>query len=65
MSVLSSNEQTLVEKWNGSSWKLVNSPNTSSSQYDFFGGVSCVSTSFCIATGDDYNGYDQTLIGRW
>jgi len=56
-----SNDQTLIEKWNGSTWNLVNSPNSSSTQNNHLGGVSCVSTGFCMATGRDRNASnDQT-----
>ena len=59
-------DQTLIEKWNRSSWKVVSSPNTSSTQANYLGEVSCVSSSFCMAAGAYYNGsYDQTLIEKW
>jgi len=60
------NDQTLIEKWNGSSWKVVSSPNTSSTQDNDLFGVSCVSTSFCMASGYYFNGTDlPTLIEKW
>jgi len=60
------NYQTLIEKWSGSAWSQVGSPNSSSTQDNFLGGVSCVSTSFCIAAGGYKNGTNlQTLTERW
>ena len=60
------NYQTLIEKWNGSTWSLVSSPNTSSTQGNYLNGVSCRSSSFCMAAGYYYAGtYDQTLTEKW
>jgi hypothetical protein len=60
------NYQTLIEKWNGSTWSLVSSPNTTSTQGNYLEGVSCASSSFCMAAGDYYNGTNyQTLIEKW
>src|SRR5437870_376813 len=36
---------TFTEHWDGSSWTLVPSPNTSLTQTNFLSGVSCVSTT--------------------
>ncbi len=61
-----SNDQTLIERWNGSTWSIVSSPNTSTTQNNDLNGVSCISTSFCMATYRAGNGSnDQTLIERW
>jgi hypothetical protein len=64
-------DQTLIEQWNGTSWSIVTSPNTSPTQDNMLFGVTCVSTSDCWAVGS-YNtgnptqsGVDQTLIERW
>ena len=59
--------QTLIESWNGSSWVVVISPNTSSTQNNVLNGVSCGSTSDCWAAGHylNDNGIQQTLIERW
>ncbi len=61
------NWQTLIEKWSAGSWTLVPSPNTSSTQDNFLkGGVSCVSSMFCMAAGYYLNGsINQTLIEKW
>jgi putative hemolysin len=59
-------DQTLIQKWTGSSWSLVSSPNRSSTQSNVLDAASCVSSSFCMAAGDYFNGSnDQTLIEKW
>src|ERR1019366_2474209 len=59
--------QTLTEKWNGSSWSIVSSPNTSTTQANVLSGVGCPSASFCLAVGDYTNsgGQAQTLTEKW
>ena len=58
--------QTLIEQWNGTTWSIVSSPNTSATQDNYLYGVSCTSASACTAVGDYYNGTDnQTLIEQW
>jgi len=58
--------QTLIESWNGSTWSIVASPNTSSTLSNSLAGVSCVNPTACFAVG---SGADstvvQTLIERW
>jgi hypothetical protein len=58
--------QTLIEAWNGTSWSIVPSPDTSSSQYNELDGVSCSGPSACTAVGFFFNGtQDQTLVEGW
>ncbi len=58
--------QTLVEEWSGTSWSIVTSSNTTTTQNNYLQGVSCTSTSFCMAAGYYYTGsYDQTLVLEW
>jgi hypothetical protein len=60
--------QTLIERWDGTSWSIVNSPNTSTADYNSLSGVTCVSGSECWAVGYYFtsdNFVDQTLIERW
>jgi hypothetical protein len=60
------NDQTLIEQWNGTAWSLVSSPNSSTTQHNFLNGVSCTSASACTAAGDYLSGsYVQTLIEQW
>ncbi len=61
-------DQNLVLTWNGSSWSLDSaaSLSTSSSQYNVLTGVSCASTSFCVAVGAYSNGtVNQNLVLTW
>jgi hypothetical protein len=60
--------QTLIERWDGTSWAIVSSPNTSTTDYNSLSGVTCVSASECWAVGYYFtsdNFVDQTLIERW
>ena len=60
--------QNLLLTWNGSTWSLDASASlsTSGSQYNSLNGVSCVSTSFCVAAGYYYNGNaTQNLLVAW
>jgi hypothetical protein len=58
--------QTLVEMWNGTSWSIVPSPNTSPAQRNFLEAVSCTGPSTCMAVGDYNNGTNiQTLAESW
>jgi hypothetical protein len=57
---------TLTEQWNGTSWSIVTSPNTSSTQHNYLLGVTCPSATQCWAVGEYINGAnDQTLIEQW
>src|SRR4029077_3734066 len=59
-------EQTLIERWDGSSWAIVPSPDTSATKTNFLSGVTCVSTSDCWAVGGaSTSSADQTLVERW
>ena len=58
--------QTLIEQWNGSSWEIVSSPNTSGTHNNRLNSVTCVSESDCWAVGSsDDTGAPQTLIEHW
>jgi len=60
------NERTLIERWNGSSWSLVASPNSAAGT-STLARVSCGSTSLCFAVGwvGPYLPAGQVLIERW
>jgi hypothetical protein len=61
-------DQTLIERWDGTSWEIVSSPNTSATDYNLLSGVTCVSASDCWAVGHYFtsdNFVEQTLIERW
>jgi hypothetical protein len=58
--------QTLIEHWNGSSWAIVNSPNTSTTQGNSLFGVTCASASDCWAVGNHWSSSGiLTLIEHW
>jgi hypothetical protein len=61
--------QTLIEHWDGKSWNLVVSPNTSTSDDNFLYGIACTSASQCWAVGNHSIvgtfGFAQPLIQRW
>ena len=60
------NEQTLIEQWNGVAWSIVTSPDTSATLENELDAVSCVTSSFCVATGYARNGtVAQTLVEQW
>jgi hypothetical protein len=60
-------EQTLIERWNGTSWNRVASPNPGgSSNSNELKGVAATSSTNAWAVGYYYNGTgEQTLILHW
>lgn len=57
--------QTLIETWNGTTWKVVPSPNEGpAAAYNYLDGVSCVSARDCTAVGT-YGNVSKTLIETW
>jgi hypothetical protein len=59
----SSDAQTLIETLSGTTWSITNSPNTSSSEDNHLYGVSCTSSTSCVAVGYYQAGsFEQTLI---
>jgi hypothetical protein len=62
----SSAEQTLVEHWNGMTWKIVASPNQPGLTDNGLTGVSCVSAIDCTAVGHWSNDVvGRTLVEHW
>ncbi len=58
--------QSLIEHWNGASWSIVSSPNTSGTQFNTLHDVTCVSAADCWAVGYSSTGSAyETLIQRW
>ncbi len=58
--------QTLIERWNGANWSIVPSPNTSTADDNELHGVSCLTTTFCIAVGyAEIGSTDQTVVEQW
>ena len=61
-------QQTLALRWSGTKWAQVSSPDPGKGQDNYLSGVSCTSTSFCMASGYYHNGTAgvwQTLTARW
>ena len=59
---------TLVERWNGTKWSIVASPNPVNSTDDRLSSVSCTSTTSCFAVGrygSNSLGVFRGLIERW
>ena len=56
---------TLIERWNGSVWAIVSSPNNSGDNILY--GVTCTSTLDCWAVGTYFNDdlFQRTLIEHW
>jgi len=56
---------TLIERWNGTSWTIVSSPNNPGTNNSLFG-LTCVSELRCWAVGSYQAGAEtQTLIEQW
>ena len=56
--------KTLIERWNGQTWKVVASPNPSTpGSNSELRAVSCTSASFCVAVGQYAT--TKTLIEHW
>jgi len=53
---------TLTERWNGTSWSVVSSRNPAGASNLELRAVSCISSTFCVAVGDDYQ---KTLAEHW
>ncbi len=58
---------TLVQHWDGSSWVIVSSPNTSPTRANILYGVTCLSASDCMAVGYSFNSgnFVETLTLRY
>ena len=62
---------TLVERWDGTSWAIIASPNTSTTQNNVLTGVTCVSAAAdCWAVGyyaasTGIGSVNKSLIERW
>ena len=62
-----SNDLTLAERWNGTSWKIQSTPNPVGASVSNLYGVSCTAAAACTAVGDHINaaGKELTLAERW
>ena len=58
--------QTLTERWDGSSWSRLSSPNADGTQGNFLSAVSCTSATFCMAVGAySSNGTSVRTLTAW
>jgi hypothetical protein len=58
----------LAERWSGGSWSLQSAPSPPGGGYGAFYGVSCPSSTSCVAVGDFYDesaGMQVPLAERW
>src|SRR5579885_210603 len=62
----SGTDQTLIEHWNGKSWKIIPSPDAGTGS-NFLNGVAAVSSTNIWAVGSyqNSNGTNQALIEHW
>ena len=58
------NQVTLAEGWNGTAWKIQATPNPAKASTITLTGVSCVSASFCEASGSKSNG-SAAFAEKW
>jgi hypothetical protein len=67
ISTTTSTTATLVETSNGTTWSIVPSPNPTGSTNAALEGISCISTSDCIAVGSsgDQSGLTVPLAESW
>jgi|HubBroStandDraft_4_1064222.scaffolds.fasta_scaffold55237_1 hypothetical protein len=64
------NQYSLAEVWNGTTWTIKETPNTQDSEgdtEDVLMGVSCTSTTACTAVGEYSRGEagEEALVERW
>ncbi len=62
--------RTLVERWNGSQWVIVKSPDPAGAIYSFLSSISCASAWDCVAVGEYFLGghpqvQNRVLIEHW
>jgi hypothetical protein len=57
----------LAEKWNGTTWSLQEPPLPTGSKYNLLWGVSCTSSTACIAVGEYTNSSEkrEALVEKW
>jgi hypothetical protein len=63
----SNRPEMLAEQWSGGAWTILPTPNPSGIVDSSLTGVSCTSTSACMAVGNGLNtsDSDSTLAGQW
>jgi hypothetical protein len=59
-------QQNFAELWNGTAWSITATPDRSTSANGSFSGISCVSSTYCLAVGGDTaHGADETVVEQW
>jgi hypothetical protein len=65
-------DSALIAQWNGSAWSVMTTPTSPSFSNALLGGVTCTSTTACIAVGvstnqyhDDDFRFTRTLVEQW
>ena len=62
----STTEGALTEAWNGTAWSVQTTPTPSGASVSSFSGISCASTTSCMAVGSYFNSSTQfTLAETW
>ncbi|MDP9334649.1 MAG: hypothetical protein M3Q30_15275 [Actinomycetota bacterium] len=56
-------QATLIEHWNGTTWTIV--PSASPTGAAVLRGVSCTSSTFCVAVGDTVSGSSRRFVEQW
>jgi hypothetical protein len=61
------NPKTLAERWNGTRWSVMTSPNPIGATDSQLSGVSCPSTTSCFAVGSyaTASTFNNTLVEHW
>jgi hypothetical protein len=58
--------KTLVERWNGTAWSIVASPNQVGADQNRLAGVSCTDDNTCMADGSSMTSpFEYTLVERY
>lgn len=62
--------RTLAERWDGSRWAILKTPDPAGASYSFLSAASCTSGSSCVAVGEYFPGgrhrnRNHVLIERW
>ena len=67
LSLTANNDRSLIEHWNGTTWAIVSSPNSSNTEDNHLESVACISAGDCWAVGqtEASGATDRTLIQHW
>jgi hypothetical protein len=59
--------KSFTERWNGTKWAIVPTPNPAGAVQTFLGAVSCTAPSACTTTGEQHSatGIVRTVAERW